>query len=132
MMLLMAMCVIAGCTMMSRADDKDKDKEEGNEQKMAFNQAPQSVQQTLTKEADGNKIDQVDKETDDGKTIYEADVTINGKNYEIKVAEDGTLISKKLDMEDEKDEHKEGKNGKHEGKDDDDKNEKSEKHEEKK
>ena len=31
--------------------------------------------------------------------IYEADAMINGTNYEIKVAEDGTLIKKKVDNE---------------------------------
>ena len=34
-----------------------------------------------------------------GKTIYEADAMIDGKNYEILVSEDGKLISKKLDNE---------------------------------
>ena len=65
----------------------------------------------------GATIATVDKESDEGKTIYEADVDIKGKNYEIKVAEDGTLISKKLD-----DESKE-KGGKGE-KEEDEKNEK--------
>jgi hypothetical protein len=55
----------------------------------------------------------VDKETDDGKTVYEADVTLNGHNYEIRVAPDGTLISKKLDEEGEKGE-KDGKGEKNE------------------
>ena len=41
---------------------------------------------------------------------FTADVTLNGKNYEIKVAEDGTLLVKKLDQE-EKDEKGDGKKG---------------------
>ena len=45
-------------------------------------------------------IDTLDKDSEHGKTVYEADVMMDGKNYEIKVAEDGTLLSKKLDMED--------------------------------
>ena len=44
--------------------------------------------------------DVVDKETKNGKTIYEVDAKIDGKNYEIRVAEDGVLISKALDEED--------------------------------
>src|SRR5262249_8674985 len=84
-----------------RAEEKDEGKE-GKEQKIAFADAPKAVQATLTKEAEGNKIEQVDKESDEGKTIYEADVMLNGKNYEIKVAEDGTLLVKKLDMEEDK------------------------------
>ena len=79
------------------------------------------VKATLTKEANGAKIETVDKETDDGKTIYEADVMINGKNYEIKVSADGTLLSKKLDQEDEGHEKAEAKKGE---KEDDEKDEK--------
>ncbi len=79
------------------------DKEE-NEVKVALKDAPAPVQATLKREAGAAMIDEVDKETDHGKVIYEADAKIDGKNYEIKVAEDGTLIAKKLD--DEKDEEK--------------------------
>jgi hypothetical protein len=78
---------------------EEKEKEEANETKVAIADVPAAVKQTLTEEAKGAKLESVDKETDDGKTIYEADVDIKGKNYEIKVSEDGTLISKKLDDE---------------------------------
>jgi uncharacterized protein YceK len=104
-MVMALVCALAGCATVSRAEDKEK--EEGNEEKVALASVPQAVQATLAKEAAGAKIDQVDKESEDGKTVYEVDVPINGKNYEIKVAEDGTLISKKLDEEDEKGEGKE-------------------------
>ena len=107
LLLVSMLCGLAGCAAFSRAEDKEK--EEGKEQKVAFSSVPQPVQATLTKEAGGNKIDQVDKETDDGKTIYEADVKLSGHNYEIKVAPDGTLISKKLDEGDES--HEKGKSG---------------------
>jgi len=100
---------------------EEKEKEEGKEQKVEFKSVPQAVQATLTAESGGAAITTVDKEEDDGKEIYEADVMIKGKNYEIKVAADGTLISKKLDVEE--NEKKDGK----EKKDDDEKNEKQEK-----
>jgi hypothetical protein len=57
------------------------------------------VKATLDREAPGVKITDVDKETDHQKIVYEADAKIGGKNYEIKVMEDGTLLSKKLDEE---------------------------------
>ena len=69
---------------------------------MKWDQVPPAVQKTLTDEAKGQTIDTVDKEDHSGKIIYEADVKLNDKNYEIKVAEDGTLLVKKLDMEDQK------------------------------
>ena len=86
----------------SRVWGEEKEKEEAGEVKVKFDQVPAAAQKTLTEEAKGAKIDEVDKESDGGKTIYEADVKINDKNYEIKVAEDGTLVSKKLDAEEEK------------------------------
>jgi len=82
---------------------EDKDEKEGAEVKVKIDDVPAAVRKTLDEESHNAKIDSVDKETDGGKTIYEADVKLHDKNYEIKVAEDGTLISKKLDMEDEKD-----------------------------
>jgi hypothetical protein len=88
-------------------EKEEKEEKEGNETKVQLSQVPQAVQTTLKEESHGATIATVDKETDDGKTIYEADVDIKGKNYEIKIAEDGTLISKKLDPE-EKDEKKGG------------------------
>ena len=71
-------------------------------------------------ESGGAKIDKVDKEMEHGKTVYEADAMINGKEYEIVVAEDGTLLCKKLEGQDEEGEHED----KDDEKDDDDKNEK--------
>ena len=85
-----------------RADDKP-DKEDKNEVKVTVDQLPAAVKATLTKEAGDGKIGDIDKETEDGKVQYEADVTVGDKEYEIKIAEDGTLLSKKVEKpEDEK------------------------------
>jgi uncharacterized membrane protein YkoI len=105
---LLAIGVLSAATLNARAEEQEK--EEGKETKVKFDQVPAAAQKTLTEEAKGAKIETVDKEEDEGKVIYEADVTLNGKNYEIKVAEDGTLLVKKLD-EGEKDEKGEGKKG---------------------
>jgi len=93
-----------------------KHEKEGKEVKVTLDQLPAAVKATVQKEADGGTIKDIDKETEDGKTTYEADATINGKPYEIKVAEDGSLISKKLDND--KDEgDKKDKHGDHHDKD---------------
>ena len=62
---------------------------------------PAAVQKTLKREANGAEIEVVDKETKGGKAVYEVDVKIEGKNYKIRVGEDGILISKALDEEEE-------------------------------
>ncbi len=92
-----SLLAMSGCT----STEKD-----GPVVKVQLQDCPKPVQDTLTKEAQGGQITAIDKEEEGGKATYETDVVINGKNYEIKVAADGTLIGKKLDEE--KDEKKEG------------------------
>lgn len=88
------------------ADDKDDDDADDKEEMVAFASLPQPVQATFNKESDDQKIDKVEKETDDGKVVYEAHVKLNGKDYEIEVAEDGTLLCKELDDDDDDDDKK--------------------------
>ena len=95
-----------------------EEEKEGDEQKIKLTEAPAAVQESLKKESKGAKIETVDKEMKDGKTVYEADAMVDGKNWEIIVDGDGKVVSKKLDAEegekgekgekdekDEKDEH---------------------------
>ncbi len=85
---------IVGAVTSASAADKHKDKQDV---KIPMDQVPAAVKATLEKEAKGGKIGDIDKETEKGKVIYSADVTIDGKAFEVKVAEDGSLISKKAD-----------------------------------
>ena len=91
----------AGLTVARAAEEKEE-----NEQKVAFKDVPAAVRKTLEREANGQSITTVDKETQKGKVVYEADVKIDGHNYEIVVDEKGLLLQKKLDEEDEKSESK--------------------------
>jgi len=85
-----------------------EDKEDKDEPKITVDQLPAPVQTTLKSESGDGKVGEIEKETKE--VTYEADVVINGKNYEVKIAEDGTLLSKKLEKEDdEKDEKGEDK-----------------------
>jgi hypothetical protein len=86
------------------------EKKDQQDVKIPMDQVPAAVKATITKEAKGGKIGDIDKETEKGKTVYSADVTIDGKAFEVKVAEDGTLISNKAD--DDKKEEK-GEKGEH-------------------
>jgi hypothetical protein len=102
--------ILGGC---AAVHGEDEAKEE-NEVKVKIEDVPAPVKATLLREAEGQEIKTVDKETvTGGKTVYEADVKIDGTNYEINVAPDGKLISKKIDTEEDekkgKDEEKEEK-----------------------
>ena len=93
----MGMGLGLGCSHMHH--DKDEEGEEGNEVKMTLEQVPAPVRETLVREAHGATIKTVDQEMSHGKTIYETDVMQGGKNWEIRVAPDGKLVSKKVDNE---------------------------------
>ncbi|MHC1763257.1 MAG: PepSY-like domain-containing protein [Verrucomicrobiia bacterium] len=53
---------------------------------------PRRVQETLRKYAQDAKIEDVDRGTLQGRTVYEAAFKRNGQHIELRVAEDGTLI----------------------------------------
>ncbi|HEY8749821.1 MAG TPA: hypothetical protein VIM11_17695 [Tepidisphaeraceae bacterium] len=99
----------AGCAAHNGTAKSGKEKDEGNETKIKFSEAPEAVQKTLTEQANGQKIESVDKQTKDGKTVFEADAVINGTNYEIVVASDGTLVKKSVDKEEDEKKGKEKK-----------------------
>ena len=67
------------------------------EEKVQWSSVPAAVQKTITENAGGGKVEEVEKETKTkhGKsvTVYEAKVKkSDGKKVEIKVGEDGKLI----------------------------------------
>ena len=74
----------------------------GKEEKVQWSELPTAVQKTITDNAGGGKVEEIEKETKskDGKTIivYEAEVKKpDGKKVEIKVGEDGKLIELERD-----------------------------------
>jgi uncharacterized membrane protein YkoI len=57
-----------------------------------FADLPAAVQQTVQQHGAQSEIEDIDRETRDGKTVYEIAFRRDGPNREIVVAEDGTLI----------------------------------------
>jgi hypothetical protein len=93
---------VASCASNGGHEGKEvKDKDDDNEVTVTLDQLPDPVKQTVTFEAMGGTLGKISKETDDGKNVYEADATIGGKAYEMKVAEDGTLLKKSLEKKEE-------------------------------
>jgi len=68
-----------------------------SEEEISLAQCPAPVKATIEKEAKGGTIEEIEKETENGKVIYEAEIVVGGKAYEIRVAPDGKLLSKELD-----------------------------------
>lgn len=81
-----------------------------HEKKISFEKLPRAVRATLKREAAGGKIEEIEVEEEDGVVVFEADVTIKGKECEIEIAKGGTLLVKKLGVDDE-DQDDEDENG---------------------
>lgn len=90
---------------MEDEEDEDEGDNDGNEnaQKVSIDQVPPAVKATILEQAQGGTIKDIESKTENEKTIYEADVLINEKELEIKVAPDGTLISNQAEDEDDDD-----------------------------
>jgi hypothetical protein len=98
--ILAGLCTISlagiGCENM-RGEKKE------NEVVVNIDQVPEVVRDTFQREAKEAKITAIEKEMEKGAIVYETNVMIDGKNYEIEVAEDGTLLSKQLENEEDDD-----------------------------
>ena len=57
---------------------------------------PAAVQKTINEQAAGGKIREIERETEDGTTFYEVDITKNGKRMEFKVGETGKLLTQPM------------------------------------
>lgn len=84
----------------------------GKEEKVKLKDCPTAVQKTIKDNAKGGKIVEIEKETSkDGTVLYEAEVkTSDGKEREIVVRADGTLveIEEEDDDDDDEDDDKDG------------------------
>ncbi len=57
---------------------------------------PQAVQKTINDQAAGGKIREIERETEDGTTFYEVDITKDGKRMEFKVSDTGKLLTQPM------------------------------------
>lgn len=85
-------------------DDEDEaDDEDEDEGQVSPAELPEAVRATLEKVAPNGEIKELERETEDGRTQYAADVVIDGQVFDIEIAPDGTLLQKKVEDEEEDD-----------------------------
>ncbi|MBN1845377.1 MAG: PepSY-like domain-containing protein [Sedimentisphaerales bacterium] len=77
-------------------DDDDEDEEE-DEEEVTLDQVPAAVKAAILAEAQGGTIKEIERETEDGQTTYEAEIVINGKEIEIEIAPDGKVLEREAD-----------------------------------
>ena len=66
--------------------------EEENEQTVKMSDLPTAAQTTIKDKAGSNEIIKIEKKTEDGKTVYEAVVNKNGKEWSIEVNDKGKFL----------------------------------------
>lgn len=76
---------------------------------VAVGDLPPPVRATLERESMGGEVTESEQEVEDGRTVYSFDVLINGKEYDLEIAENGDLLSKKLEDPDPSDPRAGGK-----------------------
>lgn len=90
--LLAGLVALAG---VARADDKkadDKAKPADKPQKIAPDKLPEKVSAAIKARFPGAQITSAEKETENGKVVYDIELKHQGRKYEMDIQEDGTVI----------------------------------------
>jgi len=87
-------------TLLGKETENEDDDEDEDEEEISLDDVPAAVKATMLKEAAGATIEDVVKETEDGKIVYEAEFEVDGQEIEIEVAPDGTLIEREIEDDD--------------------------------
>jgi hypothetical protein len=66
------------------ADDKDKS--------ISLDQAPKAVQEAIKARFPGAQVTSIEKESEDGKVVYDVELKHKGRKYEMNILENGTVI----------------------------------------
>lgn len=59
-----------------------------------LSQVPPAVRATIEREVGNGRTEEIGRETDNGRTVYEVEFERDGRDHEIKIAEDGTVIER--------------------------------------
>lgn len=82
-------------------DDEDADDDDEEEVTVSLAELPEAVRATLAKEAGAAAISEIERETENGQTLYSAEVIIDGQEVEFEIAPDGTLLGREVEDDDE-------------------------------
>src|SRR5262249_14875851 len=99
----LGMCALAGLGLLAaaaRADDKKADKPRS--EKIGVDKGPQKGMGAGKGRFPGAKITSVEKETTGSKVMYDIELTLKGRKYEMDILEDGTVleVEKEVDARD--------------------------------
>ncbi|RJP32656.1 MAG: hypothetical protein C4547_13115 [Phycisphaerales bacterium] len=81
------------------------------DERVAWEDLPQAVRDTILREANGATVREIEKEMRGGQVVYEAEWLVNGREVEIAVAADGTLLAGDDDGDDDDGDDDDGDDG---------------------
>ena len=82
-----AVAIVTGFVFASVARSEDN-----KEEKVAVDKIPKKVMEVINKRFPDAKITSAEKETENGKVVYDIELTHKGRKYEMDIKEDGTIL----------------------------------------
>ncbi len=77
---------------LATATAQGQDKAAPKAEKIALDKVPAPIMKAVNTRFPGAKLRSVEKEVEDGKVVFDIELTQNGKKYEMDIKEDGTVI----------------------------------------
>ena len=81
------LAVLPGCA----ARDRERNE---NEVEVMLDEVPPAVRETITRESGGAPVGAIMRETENGRTVYEAKISKGGKTWEVEVDESGKVLER--------------------------------------
>lgn len=64
---------------------------------VTMDQLPQAVRQTVQREVGNGQVEEIEREQEQGRTIYEVEFTQNNRKFELDIGEDGQVLQRHAD-----------------------------------
>ncbi|MCX5645339.1 MAG: PepSY-like domain-containing protein [Phycisphaerae bacterium] len=86
---------VTGCCCPSKQGEKaeEGEKKEAPAQQVSLSQVPEPARATIVKLTAAGKIKKIEKAEEDGKTVYDVEATVQGRDVEYDIAADGTVLT---------------------------------------
>lgn len=80
-----------------KGKDNEKSKDDEKRKRVEPSELPSAVRKTVRREIGDAEVEKASRETRKGKTLYKIKAEKGGKEIELKIAEDGSLLEKEVD-----------------------------------
>jgi len=105
LLLLCGICTVTVYGISVAAGDREAGEQE---EAVSLDDLPRAVMATMLAEiideVDDLELEEIEREKEDGKTVYEAEFQYKGKDIELEIAANGKLLVKKVEYEDDDEE----------------------------